>query len=242
MSEPLYETIGRTYTTTRRPDPRIARQIGDALGDARTVVNVGAGSGSYEPADREVIAVEPSAVMRAQRPPDAAPCVDATADALPFADGAFDAALASMTVHHWPDWRAGCAELRRVARRVVVFTWEPELARTLWLVDEYFPELAADPFPPLAEVADVLGAHQVVVPIPHDCTDGFLAAHWRRPEAYLDPVVRAGMSVFARRDEAEVAPGLARLERDLADGTWHRRHAGLLERDAMDLGYRLLVA
>lgn len=232
-----YDLIGRTYTATRRPDPRIAARIDAALGDARTVVNVGAGAGSYEPRDRDVTAVEPSAVMRAQRSADAARCVDATAEALPFADGAFDAALAILTLHHWSDWRAGAAELRRVARAGVVLTWDPALAGTLWLVDEYLPELADDPFPPLEPVRAALDAEVQVVPVPHDCTDGFLGAHWRRPHAYLDPRVRAGMSVFATRDAID----LGQLERDLADGTWEARHRDLLDRTELDLGYRLLT-
>ena len=235
-----YDEIGRTYTATRRPDPRIARRIHDALGDARTVLNVGAGTGSYEPADREVTAVEPSAVMRAQRPAGAAPCVDATAEDLPFADGAFDAAMAVLTVHHWQDLRRGLRELTRVARRVVVLSWDPALARTLWLVEQYLPELADDPFPTLGEQLEGLGpqARAHVVPIPHDCTDGFLAAYWRRPERYLDPEVQAGMSVFAKRP---AGVDLSRLHDDLQDGTWHRRHAALLQETEHDFGYRLLT-
>lgn len=236
-----YDDIGRTYRTTRRPDARIAAQLHAALGDARTVVNVGAGTGSYEPADRDVTAVEPSAVMRAQRPPHAARCVDATAEELPFPDDAFDAAMAVLTVHHWSDWERGCAELRRVARRGAMLTWDPDEARAFWLVDEYLPELADDPFPPLEPTRAALGAEIHAVPIPHDCTDGFLAAFWRRPHAYLDPQVRAGMSVFALRDDAHVQRCLAPLRRDLDDGTWQARHRDLLDRDALDLGYRLLT-
>jgi SAM-dependent methyltransferase len=135
------ESLGGGYAQQRRPDPRIAALVRRALGDARRVVNVGAGTGSYEPADREVVAVEPSAVMRAQRAPDAAPCVDASAEDLPFDDLQFDAALALLTIHHWSDWRAGCAELRRVARRCVALTWDPAVAQAFWLVDEYIPGL-----------------------------------------------------------------------------------------------------
>ena len=242
-----YDTIGRTYTSTRHPDPRFADAITTALGDARTVVNVGAGTGSYEPADRDVTAVEPSATMRAQRPEGAAKCVDAVAEDLPFADGEFDAALALLTLHHWSDWRAGCAELRRVARsRVIVFTWDPLLAGQLWVGPDYFPGLWADDvarFPSIEDQAAAVGAGEVrVLPVPHDCTDGFMGAHWRRPEAYLDPVVRAGISTFALRTEEQLAPGLARLAADLQDGSWQRRHAGLLALDELDLGYRLLIA
>jgi SAM-dependent methyltransferase len=240
-----YDAIGRTYTATRGTEPRIAARIWDALGDARTVVNVGAGTGSYEPPDREVTAVEPSAVMIAQRAPEAAPAVQATAEALPFHDASFDAAMAVLTVHHWSDLRAGAAELRRVARdRVVVFSWDPACVGNMWLGPEYFPECAredADGFPSLADQAAALNAEVQVVPIPWDCRDGFFSAFWRRPEAYLDPTVRAGISTLAKRGEDELAEGLARLRADLDSGAWSRRHADLLERDELDLGYRLLV-
>jgi SAM-dependent methyltransferase len=240
-----YDAIGRTYTATRGTDPRIAARIWDALGDARTVVNVGAGTGSYEPLDRDVTAVEPSAVMIAQRPPGAAPAVQASAEALPFEDASFDAAMAVLTLHHWSDLRAGCAELRRVARdRVVVFSWDPTYVGRMWLGPEYFPQCSredAEGFPSLAAQAAALGAEVEVVPIPWDCRDGFFSAFWRRPEAYLDPAVRAGISTLARRREDELAEGLARLRADLESGAWARRHADLLERDELDLGYRLLV-
>ena len=240
-----YDAIGRTYTATRATEPRIAARIWAALGDARTVVNVGAGTGSYEPPDRGVTAVEPSAVMIAQRPPGAAPAVQASAEALPFDDASFDAAMAVLTLHHWGDLRAGCAELRRVARdRVVVFSWDPTYVGRMWLGPEYFPQHAredADGFPSLADQAAALGAEVQVVPIPWDCRDGFFSAFWRRPEAYLDPAVRAGISTLAKRSEDELAEGLARLRADLDSGAWARRHADLLERDELDLGYRLLV-
>jgi SAM-dependent methyltransferase len=242
-----YDAIGRTYTATRGTDPRIAARIWDALGDARTVVNVGAGTGSYEPADRDVTAVEPSAVMIAQRPPGAAPAVRASAEALPFDDASFDAAMAVLTIHHWSDFPAGAAELRRVARdRVVVFSWDPTYVGRMWLGPEYFPPEHAQQdvaeFPSLAEQAAALGDAEVeVVPIPWDCRDGFFSAFWRRPEAYLDPAVRAGISTLAKHEEDELAEGLARLRADLETGAWARRHADLLEHDELDLGYRLLV-
>jgi SAM-dependent methyltransferase len=242
-----YDAIGRTYTATRATDPRIAARILAALGDARTVVNIGAGTGNYEPVDREVTAVEPSAVMIAQRAPDAAPAVQATAEDLPFADDSFDAAMAVLTLHHWTDWRAGCAELERVARdRVVVFSWDPACRTTMWLGPEYFPEQSEQDvatFPSLADQADALNADRVeVVPIPWDCSDGFFSAFWRRPEAYLDPAVRAGISTMAKRPEAELADGLARLRADIESGEWASRHADLLELEELDLGYRLLIA
>jgi SAM-dependent methyltransferase len=239
-----YDAIGRTYTATRQTEPRIAARIWAALGDARTVVNVGAGTGSYEPPDREVTAVEPSEVMIAQRPPHAAPAVQASAEALPFADDSFDAAMAVLTLHHWTDWRAGCAELKRVARdRVVVFSWDPTFRGRMWLSAEYFEALSwqdvAD-FPSLPDQAAALDADIEVVPIPWDCRDGFFSAFWRRPEAYLDPAVRAGISTMARR-EAELADGLARLRADLDSGEWASRHADLLELEELDVGYRLLI-
>lgn len=236
--------IGGGYGVQRRPDPRIAAAIAEAVGDAASVLNVGAGAGSYEPADRRLVAVEPSRAMLRQRPAGAAPAVQAVARALPFRDGAFGATLAILTLHHWSDRPRGLAELARVAaRRVVVLTWD-SASRGFWLVDEYFPELAAIDraiFPRLAELEGAWGALDVrVVPVPHDCRDGFLGAYWRRPAAYLDPAVRAGMSTFTKL--AAVEPGLARLRRDLADGTWTRRHGHLLDRTELDLGYRLVVA
>jgi hypothetical protein len=245
----LYDDIGRTYTATRREDPRIAARIHAALGDARTVVNVGAGAGAYEPRDRDVTAVEPSATMRAQRPPGAAPCVDASAEALPFADARFDAAMGILTVHHWADFPAGIAELRRVARdRIVLLHWDQEAWERYWLTAEYFPESAAyerDRWPPIDSLVALLGGPDRVavepVPVPHDCRDGFAAAFWRRPHAYLDPAVRAGMSSIAAVED-RLGPAVERLRADLESGAWHERHAGLLQRDELDAGYRLLIA
>jgi len=243
----VYDRIGGTYAATRRPDPRIARQIADALGDARSVVNVGAGLGAYEPRDREVVAVEPSAVMLAQRPADAAPSVQGSAEALPFGDGAFEAALAVLTMHHWSDWRAGVAELRRVAtKRVVMLTFDPAYIARYWLVRDYLPEIAVQDearFPPLATVAEALGdAAAIPVPIASDCIDGFLCASWKLPLAYLDETVRANISSFALLPDAIVTAAMARLERDVGDGTWAARNADLLAGDEADFGYRLLVA
>jgi SAM-dependent methyltransferase len=238
----LYDALGRDYRAYRRPDARVAALIAAALGDAETVVNVGAGAGSYEPDDRPVVAVEPSTVMLRQRR-SGAPVVQASATALPFGDGAFAAALAVLTVHHWPDRARGLAELARVARgRIVVLTWDPAWAG-FWLVDEYFPEIVAldrPIFPALDELRRLLGPIEVrPVPIPHDCTDGFLGAYWRRPAAYLDPGVRGAISTFAKLPDVEA--GLGRLRADLADGTWARRHADLLDRTELDLGYRLVI-
>jgi len=237
-----YERIGLQYAARRRADPRLGRAIADALGGARRIVNVGAGAGSYEPVGPRVVAVEPAAAMIAQRPPGAAPCVRGNAERLPFADGAFEAGLAILTIHHWSDWRAGLRELARVARdRVVVLTWDPA-GDGFWLADYMPAMLAADRrrFPELGALREVLGDIRVQpLPIPHDCTDGFLGAYWRRPEAYLDPAVRRGISSFARD---EFAPELARLAADLASGAWARKHEHLLARAELDIGYRLVVA
>jgi SAM-dependent methyltransferase len=229
----------------RREDPHIAARLRAALADARTVLNVGAGAGAYEPAGLEVIAVEPSAVMRAQRPPGAAPVVDASAESLPFPDGSFDAAMAVLSDHHWSDQARGLAELRRVARRRVVFSWEGDPALDAWVVRDYFPGFArfSRPARSLEAMLERLGGGRVeAVPIPHDCLDGFFHAYWRRPEAYLDPDVRAGISVFARLRAAEVDQGVERLRADLDSGEWHRRNAALLGLHELDLGYRLVVS
>jgi len=243
-STQLYDAIGVTYGLTRRTDRRIAAQIWGALGDARTVVNVGAGSGSYEPPDRQVVAVEPSAVMRAQRPSDAAPCVAATAERLPFADHAFDAAMAVATTHHWRDPIAGLRELRRVASRVVVFTFDIDGLSRFWLTRDYLPELAelVAGHPSLADQAHALGASVVPVPIPWDCADGFPEAYWRRPEAYLDDSVRRGMSIWARLGPDIERRALRSLRDDLASGRWAARNSDLVTLDSADLGLRLLVA
>lgn len=242
----IYDTIGTTYGRTRRPDARIAARIHAALGDAVDVINVGAGTGSYEP-PRTVLAVEPSQVMVDQRPPGSAPAVRAVAERLPLRDAAADAVMALLTVHHWSDLAAGIGELRRVARRrVVVLTWDQEVFREqFWLVREYLPEAAAfddTRAVPTDRLAALLGGARLEpVHIPHDCTDGFGAAYWRRPHAYLDPRVRAGISMLAQTGDDALAPGLAALADDLATGRWHDRHAGLLALDAIDVGYRLLV-
>jgi SAM-dependent methyltransferase len=239
-----YDTIGIDYARLRQPDPRIAARIEAALGEARTVLNVGAGTGSYEPADRAVTALEPSAAMIAQRPTGSAPVVQGSAEALPFADGAFDAAMAILTVHHWSDQSRGLAELRRVSRGpVVILTYDPGF-RGFWLADDYLPALTSldeAKMPPLALYGEVLGPVAISpVPIPHDCRDGFLCAYWRRPAAYLDPRLRAAMSSFHLI--GDVSAPMTRLENDLASGAWLARHGHLLAREELDLGYRLVVA
>jgi Methyltransferase domain len=240
----LYDSIGKGYTAVRREDPRIAARIRAALGDARTVVNVGAGTGAYEPADLEVVAVEPSETMIAQRPEGAARVIRAYAEELPFKDGSFDAAMAVLTDHHWADHARGLAELTRVARRVVLFTWDPATVLDMWVVRDYFPsvqELIPDGYRFAHTLARLGDARAEPVPVPHDCRDGFFHAYWRRPEAYLSREVRAGISVFARMDDAAVQDGVERLRRDLESGEWRRRNGDLLELDEVDAGYRLVV-
>jgi len=240
----LYDTIGATYTVTRRTEPRIAARIWAALGDARTVLNVGAGSGSYEPPDGHVLAVEPSALMRSQRQPDAAPCVAGSARNLPFDDQSFDAAMALSTVHHWQDPIAGLREMRRVARRVVVFTFDAGDLGRFWLTRDYLPDLPdlLVGRPSLTELARAIGARVEPVPIPWDCADGFFEAYWRRPEAYLDESVRRGISVWARVGPDAEQRAVQRLRDDLASGRWASRNRDLLDLDAAELGLRLLIA
>ncbi|WP_340539119.1 class I SAM-dependent methyltransferase [Nocardioides sp. GXZ039] len=240
-----YAALGDGYARRRRPDPRIAAAIAQALGDARSVVNVGAGAGSYEPTDRLVLAVEPSATMIGQRPPGAAPAVQAFAEDLPFDDRAFDVGLAVLTVHHWRDPGRGLTELRRVSRRQVVLTWDPVRISRMWLVADYLPEIATleESLATLPEIAAALAPASVrPVPVPWDCTDGFLAANWRRPRAYLDHDVRAGASSIAALPRAVVERAMRRLRDDLDRGRWHARHRDLLARTSLDVGYRLVVS
>ena len=243
-AEQFYDRIGGGYSTTRRADPRIEARIHRALADARSVVNVGAGAGSYEPRDREVVAVEPSERMIAQRASASPPVVQASAEDLPFPDGAFDASMAVLSDHHWSDRAAGLRGMRRVARRrAVLFTWDQAKVDEGWLVRDFLPGFRQLPGMPLAEIADHLGATEVeTVPIPADCRDGFLHAYWARPRAYLDPAVRRNISVFARLPASEVEAAIARLRADLESGVWSERNADIVGEPEMDLGYRLLIA
>jgi SAM-dependent methyltransferase len=245
-SAQLYDTIGATYTVTRRTEPRIATRIWAALGDARTVLNVGAGTGSYEPPGRDVTAVEPSALMRSQRPAGAAPCVAATAEGLPFEDQIFDAAMAFSTVHHWQDPIAGLREMRRVARRVVIFTFDSSDSgwrSRFWLTRDYLPEVAhlLVGRPSATEQARAIGARMEPVLIPWDCADGFFEAYWRRPKAYLDDHVRRGISVWARVGPDAEQRAVRSLRDDLVSGRWTERNRDLVTLDAAELGLRLLV-
>ncbi len=242
----LYDTIGATYTVTRRTDPRIAARIWAALGDARTILNVGAGTGSYEPLDHHVLAVEPSALMRSQRLPDAAPCLAGCSENLPFGDQSFDAAMAVCTLHHWQDPIAGLREMRRVARRVVVFLFDTSDPGQFWLTRDYLPEFAAlrgcRVLASLTELAGAIGARTEPVPIPWDCADGFFEAYWRRPEAYLDENVRRGISVWDAVGPDAEQRAVHSLRDDLASGRWAERNRDLVDLDAAELGARLLIA
>ena len=238
-----YDTIGVDYVNLRKADPRIAAHIHAALGNAKTVLNVGAGAGNYEPTERVVTAVEPSAEMIAQRPLHLGPAVQASADSLPFEDKSFDASMAILTVHHWPDMAKGLAEMRRVTRGPVVLLTFDRAHRGCWLTD-YLPELVTldeGQMPAMAEYARWMGPVSVSpVLVPHDCSDGFLYASWRRPRAYLDPRIRQGMSSFWKIEGAEAA--LERLAEDLESGAWEAKYGDLMGLDQLDTGYRLVVS
>jgi SAM-dependent methyltransferase len=243
----LYDTVGRTYSAMRRADPRIAAQISHALAGCDSVVNVGAGTGSYEPA-QTIAAIEPSQMMIDQRPAASAPAIRAAAEHIPMRDDCADAALAVLTVHHWSDLGAGIAEMRRIARRrLVLLTWDADvMGEKFWLLSDYLPEArAADAAlaVPVEHLASLLAdAVSSPVLVPHDCSDGFAGAYWRRPDAYLDPAVRMGMSLFTLTASQMVEAGLARLGADLRSGRWQRDHAALLALTELDLGYRLITA
>jgi SAM-dependent methyltransferase len=246
MASPVYDTIGRGYVAHRRVEPTWDAEVARHLSGCRRVVNVGAGTGSYEPAECAVVAIEPSAVMIAQRPAAAAPVVRASSAALPLPDGWADAALAVNTVHHWDDWAAGLAELCRVAPKRVVLAIDFEQHARFWLLSEYLPDVRAHTLacrPGADAVADAIGATEIhVLDVPRAMHDGVMGAYWCRPEAYLDPTVRANCSGLALADPATVARGVAALEADLASGAWHDGHADLDVLESIDLGYRLVVS
>jgi SAM-dependent methyltransferase len=244
---PAYDRIGLGYSAARRPEPRIAARIEAALADAKSVLNIGAGTGSYEPAERDVTAVEPSRTMISQRPPGAAPVVQGTAEKLPFEDDSFDAAMALITIHHWSDVARGLNEMARVARRrIVILTFDPEPAAELWLVRDYFSgalDYHADAMPPLADLEAMLPHVSVEpVPIPNGCVDGFFLALWDRPELHLDPAVRRASSCWHQMPRDEVERGVARLSVDLESGRWDERHGALRELPELDVGLRLVIA
>lgn len=238
----LYDTIGINYAELRKPDPRIARTIEQALGTAEVILNVGAGTGSYEPGDRQVIAVERSLEMIRKRDPLAAKAIQASAGGLPFEDDSFDASMAILTVHHWPDKAAGLREMRRVTRGpIVLLTFDP--SHRPWLTD-YLPQLSTldkGQLPPMSDYERWLGDVRILpVLVPHDCTDGFLYAYWQRPAAYLDARIRSGSSSFWAIRDAEA--GLSQLARDLATGAWRHRYSEILALAEYDAGYRLVIS
>lgn len=238
----LYDTIGLNYSSQRQPDPRIAKRINDALGDAEAVLNVGAGTGAYEPTNRQVTALEPSAEMISQRQENTTTLIQGFAEDLPFDNNSFDASMAILTIHHWSNQAKGMAELKRVTKGQTVFLTVDPVFETFWLAD-YFPALRgldAKTMPSLKTFEHWFHTVEIFpVPIPHDCVDGFLASHWRRPAAYLNAQVRAATSPFHMI--GDLTEGLSKLEADLKDGTWEKRYAPLLQLDALDCGYRLIV-
>jgi SAM-dependent methyltransferase len=240
----LYDTIGIGYAARRQPDPRIVDALGIALTDSDSIANIGAGAGSYELLRRTVVAIEPSMEMVRQRQPGAAPAVQASAECLPLRDNCVSAATAILTTHHWTNLSQGLNELGRIARdRVVILTWDPD-APAFWLTGEYFPAMVERDrrrFPKMSSLSDTFGKVRVqVLPVPHDCIDGFLGAYWRRPLAYLDSTIRSGMSGFT--GIAGVESGLTRLKGDLESGEWARRFGHLMNYDTLDIGYRLAIA
>jgi SAM-dependent methyltransferase len=244
-----YDAIGTTYSATRREDPDLRRRILAALGEARTVVNVGAGTGSYEPTDRYVIAVEPSDVMRAQRPGTRVPAISGTADALPLLDGAVDAAMALLTVHHWgEDQERGVRELCRVARdRVVILTFDREVSCEMWLARDYMPEVAEldrRTLPSLRTMESWLGGSVTVSPIPirRDTPDWMLASFWAHPERVLDSRARRATSGFALMSPRTIDRVTAAVSRDLQSGVWDARNGELRALSEYDAGLRLVVA
>lgn len=240
-----YDRLGVGYLRGRLAEPRWQAALDAAVGSARTVLNVGAGTGSYEPADRRVLAVEPSALMIKQRGAGAAPALQAYAEHLPIADSQFEVGLAIVTLHHWTDWRAGLHELRRVAARTVIVHFDPVIHAGFWLARDYLPELAElwREVPTPRQVAGAIGEGASVqeLPVPWDCVDGFLPAYWRRPEAYLDPLVRQAMSGLQLISPTALVRGIASLQRDLDNGTWRRNNADLLGREQLDVGWRLIT-
>lgn len=247
MSETAYDRMGIGYSAVRRPEPRISVRIEAAFGDADSVLNVGAGTGSYEPADREVTAIEPSREMIAQRPPGSAPVIQGFAEDLPFEDGSFDAAMALITVHHWGDLEAGLAEMVRVARqRVIVLTFTPVPPEEHWMRRDYFPgilDFHTRVMPPIEDLTALLpNASVEPVPIPSGCTDGFWLAIWDRPEMHLDPDIRRASSSWHQMPADEVEHGLAKLQADLESGRWDKRNGHLRETPQLDVGLRLVTA
>ncbi len=247
MSAPSYDRIGLSYSEVRRADPRFEAAIWKALGDAKSVLNIGAGAGSYEPTDRDVIAIEPSPVMIAQRPVDAVPAIQGFAESLPLEDSSVDATMGVFTMQHWGEVDRGLTEVLRVTRECVVFlTLDLDVTADMWLCHDYLPEIVEhdrQTFPSIAHLHDVLPGLQVeAVPVPADCTDGFCVALWNRPEMHLDLEVQRASSIWHLLPPSVVDTGLDRLRRDLESGEWDRRYGQLRTQAALDVGVRLVKA
>lgn len=247
-SDSRYDTIGHGYAQTRQEERVIRDHLHAALGDARTVVNVGAGAGSYEPRDRHVVAIEPSDVMAAQRPTELAPAICAEAGHLPLRDQSVDAAMAILSLHHWDNCERGIRELRRVARGpVILLTYDADVSGRMWLTSDYMPETAEldrRTFPPPQQLNEWLGGACCIesVPIPRDCADWMLGSFWAHPERVLNSQARAGTSGFARLDPQIVSRVVSEVKRDLESGVWDERHGHLRQLDRFDAGLRLIVA
>lgn len=241
--EALYDSIGSNYAKLRKPDQRIAAAIEHKLNDAKTILNIGAGTGSYEPTNREVTALEPSSVMIAQRSIRAASVIQANAENLPFSDKSFDISLAILSIHHWKDQIKGLCEMKRVSRRQLLFTWNP-LHPGFWLTQIYFPEILAidkSIFPKFSLIERILGPLVIEHgPIPADCTDGFGSAYWNRPEAYLSHEVRSAMSSFNKI--TQLKEGIAKLKQDIECGEWDRKYGHLRQRNELDVGFAILTS
>jgi SAM-dependent methyltransferase len=242
-----YGLIGEGYGRYRRPDPRIAAMIGRALGRARTVLNVGAGAGSYEPVDRQVTAVEPSASMRAQRPSHLPMAIDAVAQSLPFEENSFDASMATFTVHQWPDLKAGLTQMRRVTRdALLILTCDPDELDCFWL-DHYAPEVIAVEarrYPRIETIAAALGERTEIipVPIPLDCTDGFGEAYYGRPEGLLDPAARRACSAWSFVEASVEARFAKELDRDLKSGKWDAEYGHLRKQAHFEGSLKLITS
>lgn len=237
----LYDKIGAEYSQSRKADPRIKSIIHGELRGAKTIINIGAGTGSYEPEDANVLAIEPSNLMISQRPKHAAVAIQASAESLAYPNNAFDLAMALLSIHHWSDVNQGLKEMKRVSKRQIIFTWDPEHAG-FWLTQDYFPEILnidKKIFPRLDHIQAVLGPLKLTsIPIPHDCTDCFGSAFWRRPKAYLSPSIRSAMSTFQKISTVE--KGVKKLKHDIESGLWNKRYGHLLQRESLDLGFVLL--
>lgn len=243
-----YDEHGKGYSGYRQTDPRIAAYVSQALNSAETVLNVGAGAGSYEPADRYVAAVEPSEVMRRQREKsNKAPAVIGSAESLPFDDNAFDAVMAMVTIHHWGDMEKGLCELRRVARdRVVVLTFDPHALDSFWNV-HYFPavvEAERHRYPTLDFITHCLGKKNVIqaIPVPFDCTDGFQEAFYGRPEAFLNKDIRSAQSAWGFISDELEEHYVKNFAAELKSGAWDEKYGELRKTKTFTGALRLITA